>query len=95
MNHHAQPLSDAEIEGQLQRLDMLRGWSLQTFIAYRTDLMQWLKARTDHGAELRALQRLLGHCSISTIKIFTHVTHVSRVRLHEFVNQAHPMGERS
>jgi len=46
----------------------------------------------NHGAELRALQVLLGHCSIATTEIYTHV---SRIRLHEAVNQAHPMGKRS
>jgi len=46
----------------------------------------------NHGAELRALQLLLGHCSIATTEIYTHV---SRIRLHEAVNQAHPLGKRS
>ncbi len=46
----------------------------------------------NHGAELRALQLLLGHSSIGTTEIYTHV---SRARLHHIVNQAHPMGMRS
>ena len=42
------------------------------------------------GADLRALQAMLGHADIATTEIYTHVD--SR-RLVELVNARHPLGE--
>ena len=44
----------------------------------------------DNGADLRALQKMLGHADIATTQIYTHV---ATGRLSELVNRAHPLAQ--
>jgi len=75
-------------------------WQRLKYYARQAGLRQTLSPHTlrhafathllNHGADLRAVQMLLGHANISTTEIYTHV---SRARLHELVNRAHPLGK--
>jgi integrase/recombinase XerD len=42
----------------------------------------------DHGADLRSLQKMLGHADIATTQIYTHV---AGKRLAELVEAHHPL----
>ncbi len=46
----------------------------------------------DHGADLLSVKKMLGHESISTTEIYTHV---SKAKLKEVVDEYHPLSEKN
>jgi tyrosine recombinase XerC len=76
------PLSIRQIlEKYIKRIGLLRGISPHTLRhTFATHLL-------DRGADLRAVQELLGHVNLSTTQIYTHVT---VERLKKIYDKTHP-----
>jgi integrase/recombinase XerD len=79
------------------RLDRRRGWEILVAAARRAGLREGISPHTlrhsfathllEGGADLRIVQELLGHASISTTQLYTHLT---GERIKDVYARAHP-----
>jgi len=72
VNNRGTPLTDRSVRRILDK-NVLR-LSLQKHISPHTIRHTFATHLLEHGADLRAVQELLGHASLSTTQIYTHLT---------------------
>jgi len=85
VNKHGQRLSTRSVRRKLDKYLIEAG--LDPDISPHTLRHSFATHMLNHGADLRSVQELLGHQSLSTTQIYTHLT-TSRVK--QVYDQAHP-----
>jgi site-specific recombinase XerD len=85
LNHHGEPLGVRGLRFRLERLRRAAG--LPQGVSPHTLRHSFATHLLDGGADLRVVQELLGHESLATTQVYTHV---SPARLQSAYRDAHP-----
>lgn len=90
VNKHGGRLSSRSVRRKLDKY--LKQVGLDPTISPHTLRHSFATHLLDNGADLRSVQELLGHQSLSTTQVYTHLT---TQRMQNAYNQAHPRAEAS
>jgi integrase/recombinase XerC len=88
VNKHGGALSSRSVRRKLDKY--LRQVGLDPSISPHTLRHSFATHLLDNGADLRSVQELLGHQSLSTTQVYTHLT---TQRMQKAYNEAHPRAE--
>jgi len=88
LNKHGQALSTRSVRRKLDKY--LQAAGLDPGISPHTLRHSFATHLLNNGADLRSVQELLGHQSLSTTQIYTHLT---TNRMKQVYNQAHPRAD--
>jgi integrase/recombinase XerC len=88
LNKHGEPLSTRSVRRKLDKYLVQAG--LDPGISPHTLRHSFATHLLNNGADLRSVQELLGHQSLSTTQVYTHLT---TARMKEAYNAAHPRAQ--